>query len=149
MGGGHNWQATAYSPQTGLYYFSSSEHCMLFYKTSQDFVEGQWYQASTVGAKEPGTGRILALDPSNGNTVWHFDMVSGPTAGLLATAGGLVFTGDAEGYVIAFDARTGKVLWRFQAGGVVIAPPISYALNGRQYIAVAAGQTMLTFALPR
>jgi len=149
MGGAHNWQATAYSPQTGLYYFSSSEHCMLFYKTSQDFIEGQWYQASTIGTKEPGTGRILAVDPKNGNTVWSFDMVSGPTAGLLATAGGLVFTGDAEGYVIAFDARTGKVLWRFQAGGVVIAPPISYALNGRQYIAVAAGQSMLTFALPK
>lgn len=149
MGGGHNWQATAYSPQTGLYYFSSSEHCMLFYKTTQDFVEGQWYQGSTVSGKEPGTGRILAVDPTNGNTVWQFDMVSIPTAGLLATAGGLVFTGDAEGYLIAFDARTGKVLWRFQTGGTVIAPPISYALNGRQYIAVAAGQTMLTFALPK
>ncbi|MDQ2944608.1 MAG: PQQ-dependent dehydrogenase, methanol/ethanol family, partial [Acidobacteriota bacterium] len=61
----------------------------------------------------------------------------------------LVFTGDAEGYLFALDARTGKALWRFQAGGTIIAPPISYALNGRQYIAVAAGETMLTFALPK
>jgi alcohol dehydrogenase (cytochrome c) len=149
MGGGHNWQATAYSPQTGYYYFSSSDRCMLYYKTDQEFVEGQWYQASTVGRDEAGGGRILALDPNTGNTVWQFEMVSTPTAGVLATAGGLVFTGDAEGYLIAFDARTGKVLWRFQTGGTVIAPPISYALNGRQYIAVAAGQTMLTFALPK
>jgi alcohol dehydrogenase (cytochrome c) len=149
MGGGHNWQATAYSPRTGFYYFSTSDRCMLFYKTNQDFVEGQWYQASTVGRDEPGGGRILALDPNTGNTVWQFEMVSTPTAGLLATAGGLVFSGDAEGYLIAFDARTGKVLWRFQTGGTIIAPPISYALNGRQYIAVAAGQTMLTFALPK
>ena len=123
---------------------------MLFYKTTQDFIEGQWFQASTASPAEPGGGgRILALDPRTGETVWKFDTVSTPTAGMLATAGGLVFTGDAEGYLIAFDARTGKVLWRFQTGGTVIAPPISYSLNGRQYIAVAAGQTMLTFALPK
>jgi alcohol dehydrogenase (cytochrome c) len=147
MGGGHNWQATAYSPQTGLYYFTSSERCMLYYKTAQEFVEGQWYQASTVGRSEPGGGRILALDPKTGDTVWRFDTVSTPTGGVLATAGGLVFAGDAEGYLIAFDARSGKVLWRFQTGGMIYAPPISYALEGRQYIAVAAGQTMVTFAL--
>ena len=147
MGGGHNWQATAYSPQTGLYYFSSTEHCMPFFLTKQEFVEGQWYQASTVDRAGPGSGRILALDPKTGKTVWQFDMISSPSAGLLATAGGLVFTGDAQGYLIAFDARSGKVLWKFQAGGTIIAPPISYALNGRQYIAVAAGETMLSFAL--
>jgi outer membrane protein assembly factor BamB len=61
----------------------------------------------------------------------------------------LVFAGDAEGFLIAFDAQSGKVLWRFQAGGTIIAPPISYALDGRQYIAVAAGQTMITFSLPK
>ncbi len=149
MGGGHNWQATAYSPQTGLYYFTTSDRCMLFYKTDQTFIEGQWYQASTVGRDEPGSGRILAVDPKTGNATWQFEMVSTPTAGLLTTAGGLVFTGDAEGYLIAFDARSGKVLWKFQTGGTVIAPPISYSVNGRQYIAVAAGQTMLTFALPK
>jgi alcohol dehydrogenase (cytochrome c) len=149
MGGGHNWQATAYSPQTGLYYFTSSEHCMLFYKTQQDFVEGQWYQASTVDRNAPGSGRIVALDPKTGTAAWNFEMVSGPTSGLLATAGGLVFTGDAEGYAIAFDARTGKVLWRFQAGGAINAPPVTYSLDGRQYVAVTAGQTMVTFALPK
>jgi alcohol dehydrogenase (cytochrome c) len=147
MGGGHNWQATAYSPQTGFYYFTSTERCMPFYKTKQDYIEGQWYQASTVDRGGPGGGRLLAVDPKSGNTVWQFDTISSPTSGVLATAGGLVFAGDAEGYLIAFDARTGKVLWRFQTGGPVWASPISYALDGRQYIAVAAGQTMLTFAL--
>lgn len=70
-----------------------------------------------------------------------------PHGGVLATAGGLIFVGDAEGYLIALDARTGKAVWRFQTGGTIIAPPVSYALNGRQYIAVAAGQTMIAFAL--
>jgi alcohol dehydrogenase (cytochrome c) len=149
MAGGHNWQATAYSPMTGLYYFTSSERCMLFYKTKQEFKEGKWYQASTVGRDEPGNGRIDAIDPKTGKLAWYFETVTSPTGGVLATAGGLVFSGDAEGYLIALDAKTGKPLWRFQTGGTVIAPPISYALNGRQYIAVAAGQTMITFSLPK
>ena len=65
----------------------------------------------------------------------------------LLTAGGLVFTGDRQGYLIAFDDRTGKVLWKFQAGGPIMAPPISYALEGKQYIEVAAGSSILTFTL--
>ena len=150
LGGGHNWQATAYSPQTGLYYFGSSENCQLFFKTKQGFTTGQWYQASTVEAppNQHGTGAILAVDPTTGSTKWRFDLVSSPSAGMLATAGGLVFTGDSQGYLIAFDAQTGKVLWKFQTGGSVSAPPISYMLNGKQYVAVAAGGSMLTFALP-
>jgi alcohol dehydrogenase (cytochrome c) len=150
LGGGHNWQATAYSQQTGLYYFSSSEHCQLFYKTKQEFVAGEWYQASTVEGpqKSPGSGSIVAVDPTTGETKWRFNMVSTPSAGILATAGGLVFTGDPQGYVIAFDARTGKVLWKFQTGGPVAAPPITYSLDGTQYIAVAAGGSVLAFALP-
>ena len=75
--------------------------------------------------------------------------MSSPTGSVLATAGGLVFVGDAEGYLIALDAQTGKPLWRFQTGGTIIAPPISYALNGRQYITVAAGQIIIAFSLPR
>jgi alcohol dehydrogenase (cytochrome c) len=68
---------------------------------------------------------------------------------MLTTAGGLVFGGDREGYVFALDARSGKPLWKFQTGGTVIAPPITYMLDGRQYVAVAAGSSMMTFALPR
>ena len=72
----------------------------------------------------------------------------GHSSGLLAAAGGLVFAGDREGYFIALDAKTGKVLWKFQTGGSVSAPPVSYMLDGKQYIAVAAGASMMTFALP-
>jgi alcohol dehydrogenase (cytochrome c) len=60
-----------------------------------------------------------------------------------------VFGGDREGYIFALDAHTGKPLWKFQTGGTVIAPPITYMLEGRQYVAVAAGSSMLTFALPK
>lgn len=149
LGGGHNWQATAYSPQTGLYYFPSSEGCQLFYKAAQGFTTGKWYQASTVEERpnEHGTGVILAVDPTSGETKWRFDMISGPSAGILATAGGLVFSGDGQGYLFALDARTGKVLWKFQTGGGIAAPPISYSLDGKQYIAVAAGGAILSFGL--
>jgi alcohol dehydrogenase (cytochrome c) len=149
LGGGHNWQATAYSPQTGLYYFGTTDGCHMFYKTTQDYLEGQWFQLSTFDAVagEPATGAVVAVDPSTGSTHWRFEMVSTPSAGMLATAGGLVFTGDNFGYLIALDARTGKPVWRFQTGGNVSAPPISYSIDGKQYIAVAAGRTMMTFAV--
>jgi len=68
--------------------------------------------------------------------------------GLLATAGGLIFTGDTEGYLIALDARTGKVLWHFQTGSPIKAAPISYSFRSKQYIAIAAGANLIAFKLP-
>ena len=149
LGGGHNWHATAYSPQTSLYYFDSTDGCHIYYKTHQPFIEGQWYQASTVGAvpAEPATGSIVAVEPSSGAVKWKFSMVTPPSAGILATAGGLVITGDGEGYVIALDARTGKVLWKFYAGASVNSPPITYSLGGKQFITVASGNNLMTFGL--
>ncbi len=151
LGGGHNWQPTAYSPQTGLYYFPSYDGCHLFFKTDQEFLEGAWYQLSTVDnvPQEHSTGSIVAVDATTGETRWRFPMISGTSGGVLATAGGLVFVGDGQGYLIAFDAKSGKVLWKFQTGGRIAAPPISYSMRGQQYIALAAGQSILTFALPR
>lgn len=149
IGGGHNWQGQAYSPRTGLLYFPSSINCMLFYKTTQEYAEGGWYQASTVGGTEHGTGEIVAVDAATGETRWKFPMISSTSAGMLATAGGLVFGADGQGYLIAFDARSGAVLWKFQTGAGISSPPISYGLHGRQYVAVTAGQTFIAFALPK
>ena len=150
MGGGHNWQATTYSPQTGLYYFTTTEGCQIYYKTSQEYHEGVQYQASTTGAVpgEPSTGSYVAVDPNSGAVKWKFATVTPPTSGLLAVGGGLIFGGDREGYFIALDAKTGKVLWKFQTGGGLSAPPVSYMYEGKQYIAVAAGSSMVAFALP-
>jgi len=150
MGGGHNWQATAYSPRTGLYYFTSTDGCQIYYKTKQDFIEGEWFQGSTTGgiSGEPTSGSILAVNPASGETKWRMATVTPPTSGLLATAGGLIFAGDREGYLIALDADTGKPLWKFQTGGVVIAPPITYSMDGKQYVVVAAGASLMAFALP-
>ena len=150
LGGGHNWHPTAYSPQTGLYYFDSTNGCQLFYKTKQGFVEGQWYQASTTDriTSEPSSSSIIAVDPTTGETKWNFELIGGSASGLLATAGGLVFGGDGEGNFMAIDAKAGKPIWRFQTGGSVRGAPISYRFRGKQYIAIAAGSALLTFALP-
>jgi len=149
LGGGHNWSATAYSPQTQLVYFASTNGCGLFYRNRQEFHQGQWYQASTEATipNEPLTGAVVAIDPVTAETRWRFEMVTPTSSGMLTTAGGLVFTGDGQGYLVALDARTGKPLWHFQTGGSIKAPPITYTLNGKQQVAIAAGSSILTFAL--
>ena len=80
LGGGHNWRPTAYSPQTGLYYFDSRNGCQIFYKTTQGFIEGQWYQASTTDniTSDPSTSSILAVDPATGETKWNFELMCVP-----------------------------------------------------------------------
>ena len=150
LGGGHNWEATAYSPQTGLYYFGSADGCQNYYNSDYDFIEGEWYQLSGTEnlKREPAKGSLIAIDPSSGKIRWRHEMVRHPSGGVLATAGGLVFTGDNYGNFIAFDAKTGKVLWRFQTGAPVFAPPVTYTFEGKQYIALPAGSTLLTFGLP-
>lgn len=149
LGGGHNWWPTAYSPQTGLYYFGSIDGCHTYYRTNQGYIEGQWYQLSTVDGvpQQPSTGSAVAVDPATGEVKWRFEMLHAPSGGFLATAGGLVFTGDGDGYLIAFDAKSGKVLWKFQSGASISAGPVSYRFRGKQYIAVAAGSSVVAFAL--
>ena len=149
LGGGHNWQATAYSPKTKLYYFPSTDGCQIYFKAPQEYIDGQWYQASTTQAipAEPTTGSVIAVDPSTGKTAWKYEMVTSPSSGLLATAGGLVFSGDSQGYFTALDAASGKPLWKFQTGSAVRAPAITYSFRGKQWVAVMAGGSLMTFTL--
>jgi alcohol dehydrogenase (cytochrome c) len=94
------------------------------------------------------SGAVIAIDPTTGDTKWHYEMLSSPSGGMLATAGGLVFTGDRYGYVIAMDAKTGTVVWKFPAGAGISAPPVTYTYEGKQYIAVASGSSIIAFGLP-
>ena len=91
-------------------------------------------------------GRLAAVNMDTGKMAWHADTEQPLMGGVLATAGNLVFTGEGNGWFNAYDARTGKKLWSFQCGAGVNAPPVSYTVNGKQYIAVAAGgNTQLDF----
>jgi alcohol dehydrogenase (cytochrome c) len=150
LGGGHNWQATAYSPLAGLYYFQSTDGCQIYYKTRHGYIDGQWFQLSTVDNihGEPTAGSLVAIDPSTGTERWRMKTLDTPSAGLLATAGGLVFAGDGFGYVMALDARSGKVLWKFYTGGPVRGSFITYTVDGKQFVAVPAGNNIIAFGLP-
>lgn len=149
-GGGHNWQATAFHPLLNLYYFTSTDGCHTYFATNQQFLEGAWYQGSTfTGEGHFPKGSIIAMNPATGDIKWRWPMVSPPSAGILATAGGLVFSGDSFGYFFALDAKTGKALWNRNLGSTVIAPPVTYARNGRQFLVISAGTSVFTFALPR
>lgn len=148
--GATNWMSPSFNPSTGLFYVAVREQCDKFFGSPQVHREGHEFFGSAFQAV-PGDkewGAVRALDPRSGEIKWEFKYYSAPMAGTLSTAGGLVFAGDMEGYLIALDARTGKSLWHLQTGAPVVAAPISYSLDGKQYIAIASGGTLFAFALP-
>jgi alcohol dehydrogenase (cytochrome c) len=149
--GATNWMSPSFSPQTGLLYVSTREQCDLFSAAPQPFHPGHPYLGSVYykPSAEKAWGALRAIDPFTGEVKWEFKHLSPPWAGTLSTAGGLVFTGDMEGYLIAFDARTGKDLWHFETGSPIFASPMTYAVDGKQYIAIASTGILITFALPQ
>ena len=97
--------------------------------------------------EEEGYGVVRAFDPKTGVRKWEFKMADVTGSGVLTTASDLLFAGGREGYFWALDARTGAELWRANLGGPVDSGPMTYSVNGRQYVAVSAGNSLFTFAL--
>ena len=93
---------------------------------------------------------VRAIDMRTGEFKWEQERAAAHNlgGGLLSTAGGLVFSADFEGQFSAMDAKTGKILWHFNTGQSIDASPMSYAINGKQYVAIAAGSDIFSFALP-
>jgi alcohol dehydrogenase (cytochrome c) len=156
--GGTNWAPPAYSPRTELYYVSHWEDSAIVAiegefprsagENSRQTAMGQIDQQRFFNNEVEAHGVVRAYDPKTLDQVWEFRMADITWAGTLATAGDLVFGGGREGYFFALDADTGELLWKEAVGGQVNAGPMSFALDGRQYIAVAAGNALFTFALP-
>jgi alcohol dehydrogenase (cytochrome c) len=160
--GGTSWYSPSYSPRTGLFYVSAwADYYSTYVKEHQDYTEGLRYVGGYQRASIPrgeggpnfrkpedGHGAIRALDPASGEKKWEFTLQDVTDAGILTTASDLLFSGGREGYFYALDATNGKLLWKAALGGVVASGPMSYSVNGRQYIAVAAGNSLFTFALP-
>ncbi len=149
--GGANWAAPSYSPQTNLYYVSVREACAIYTSKSKEPVAGQPYTGS--GQQEDpavaSPGAIRALDPATGDLKWEFKLqIGNVSAGVLGTAGGVVFAAAADGYLIVLDAKTGRELWHYQTGAEIRNSPIAYSVDGKQYVAVAGDSTLYTFALP-
>jgi alcohol dehydrogenase (cytochrome c) len=146
-----NWMSPTYDPQTKLFYVTAREQCDIFSTAPQPYEEGHAYYGSAYfpnDEAEPYWGALRAIDPVDGKIKWEFKHVSPTWSGVLSTAGGLVFSGDAEGNFIAFDAASGKPLWHFQMGASVYAGPIAFAVDGKEYVAIAAGSALFTFGLP-
>jgi PQQ-dependent dehydrogenase (methanol/ethanol family) len=137
--GGADWHPSAYAPPLGLMFVPATHLPMRFLRIAQEPVQGQDYRGGTEEMPPPDSAwyAVTALSLRTGAVAW--EARSRPVGGVLATAGGLVFAGDASGWFRAYDARTGRELWQFFCGAGVNAPPVSFALDGEQFIAVAAG----------
>jgi alcohol dehydrogenase (cytochrome c) len=152
MDGASNWMSTAYDPGTGLFYLEALEKCNVFTKNSEWWKQGEsFYGGTSREAKNEEPRKYLrAIDPQTGKIVWEYAQTGPGEAwgGLIATATGLIFFGDDDGSFAALDAKTGKPLWHFPLNVHWHASPMTYLNGGKQYIAVAAGTSIMAFALP-
>ncbi len=139
--GGVEWSTMAVNPVLGLAYAINLHQPMTYHVDSTPYPGGKLWLggAFKVIATEEQWGNVTAVDYDTGKIRWQVKTEQPMIGGVLATAGGLVFTGEGNGLFKAYDAETGSVLWKFQAGAGVNAPPASYTVEGKQYIVVAAG----------
>ena len=168
--GGTNWYSPAYSPRTELFYIPAWEdYASIFGGEPQEYEPGQLFLGGRPGAYEPvpdaptgagltrgpinswtnevGHGAVLAIDALTGEQKWKFEMTDVISSGILTTASDLLFTGARSGYFQALDARTGDLLWKASLGSQIVNGPMTYEVEGRQYVAVIAGGALATFAL--
>jgi alcohol dehydrogenase (cytochrome c) len=168
--GATNWYSPSYSPRTELFYVSAwEERASIFNPEPQEYEPGRSFLGGFPGTYAPvpdaatpptrrgpindwtadaGYGAVLALDALTGEERWRFDLADVVRSGILTTASDLLFTGARSGYFQALDARTGDLLWRANLGGEIASGPMTYEVDGRQYVTIIAGQSLSAFALP-
>jgi alcohol dehydrogenase (cytochrome c) len=150
--GATNWFSPSYNPRTGLFYFMALESCDIFFAKAKAFTRGEtYYNTGTKGPPdEPAQKILLAFSIPEGKPVWRYPQVGRGESwgGTLTTAGGLLFFADDAGSLEAVDATHGQPLWHFSTGQRIDASPMSYAIEGVQYVSLAAGSDIFSFALP-
>ncbi len=140
--GGKNWMPMAHSPKTGNFYVPSNEWGMDIWNEPVTYKKGAAYLGSGFTIKpifEDHIGSLKAIDPDTGETKWEYKNDAPLWAGVMTTAGGLVFTGTPEGEFIAFDDETGEKLWSFQTGSGIVGQPVTWEQDGEQYVSVISG----------
>ena len=165
--GGTNWYSPSYSPTTRLFYLSAWEaYGSRFIPQEAEYERGRIFLGGLPAPDDPdnvipglqrgvinnwteaaGTGAVIAIDPATGEERWKYEMTDVTSSGVLTTATDVLFTGGREGYFHALDAREGNLLWKAALGGMIANGPISYAVDGEQFIAVASGNGLFVFAL--
>jgi alcohol dehydrogenase (cytochrome c) len=140
--GGKNWMPMAYSQDTGYFYVPSNEWGMDIWNEPINYKKGAAYLGAGFTIKpifEDHIGALKAIDPKTGEIKWTYKNKAPLWGGVLATAGGLVFTGNPEGYLMAFDAETGEMLYKFNTGSGVVSSPITWKMDGEQYVTIVSG----------
>ncbi|HZF71604.1 PQQ-dependent methanol/ethanol family dehydrogenase [Sulfuricurvum sp.] len=140
--GGKNWNPMAYSQRTGLFYVPANEWGMDMWNQPVTYKKGAAYMGAGFTIKpvhEDHIGALKAIDPKTGKIKWKHENVAPLWGGVLATAGGVVFTGTPEGELLGLDDETGKVLYSFQVGSGIVGSPITWEQDGEQYVAVVSG----------
>ena len=168
--GGTNWYSPSFSPRTELFYLSAwIDYASYFRREQQEFELGRNYAGGGhrivtpvpdapgvgIGRRNPinnwtdavAHGEVIALDPRTGQQRWSFRQYDVTDSGIMTTATDLLFTGGREGYFHALDARTGELLWKASLGGQIVNAPISYEIDGKQYVATISGNNLVAFAL--
>ena len=168
--GGTNWYPPSWSPRTELFYFSAWEDYATIYEPEEsEYVPGRaflggGFEVLTPAPGAPGVGigrtnpinnwtdevghaSLKALDPRTGEEVWEFEQFDVSESGMLTTATDLLFTGGREGYIHALDAVSGELLWKQNLGGQIVMAPITYMIDGVQYLSFISGHVLATFAL--
>jgi alcohol dehydrogenase (cytochrome c) len=149
--GASNWMSPSYDPKTGLLYVVTLEQCDIYTSSEKEPKPSSGFRG-TGGEQipaEPGQFYLRAFDAPTGRLRWEYKMTGPATmwAGTVSTAGGIVFTGDDDGNLVALDSSTGKDLWHFYTGHPLYASPMTFQVNGRQYVTIAAESDIFTFGL--
>jgi alcohol dehydrogenase (cytochrome c) len=160
--GATNWYSPSFSPRTGLFYIPTWDNTSTYFVKGPDkYTEGQRYVSGyprtnfslnrggqvNTHVPEDGHGAVVAVDAATGEKKWQMDFVDVTDAGILTTATDLLFTGNREEHFFALHAGTGKLLWKASLGGGISNGPISYAVDGHQFVAVTAGNALYVFGL--
>jgi alcohol dehydrogenase (cytochrome c) len=168
--GGTNWYPPSYSPRTGLFYFAAWEdYATIYEKEESVYRPGRYFLgggftvlapapgAATIGigrstpinnwTDEVGHGTVMAMNPHTGELAWKFEQFDVSDSGMLTTKSDLLFTGGREGHFHALDAWTGELLWKASLGGQIVMAPITFMVDGKQYLSVISGHALVTFAL--
>ena len=168
--GGTNWYSPSYSPHTGLFYVSAWEgYATIFGGTPVEYQEGRNFGGGVNRSYVPvpgapavpgirrgpinnwtdaaASGAVLAIDAATGEVKWKFPMTDVTDSGILTTASDVLFTGGREGYFQALDAKRGALLWKTNLGAQIVSGPITYSVDGKQYVATISGLSLCVFAL--
>lgn len=160
--GGTNWYSPSYSPHTKLFYVSAWEDYFNVMTKSSPLGfspggRGQGFPRSPLPSvtrgqidtwtEQYGHGEVKAIDPQTGEEKWAFKMNDVSDSGILTTASDVLFTANREGYFLVLDARNGKLLWRATLGAQISSAPVTYSVDGKQYVAISAGHALFVFGL--